>query len=729
MKKHVSFALALVLPAFGLSPVALAPAHASGTTCGTLEYVASEGDSRYSISAVTSTGSCDWEVPVGVDEIEVLLVGAGGGGAGGSRNGRGGAGGGGGGAGELVTVSFSVAPGDVLTLSVGTGGASGLPDSNGGLGSSSSLTLPDSSVVEAQGGMGGLVGSTIGGHGGDVGGGAFSGAAPISGLQGGSGGTNLNSGQIETGANPGSSVMGYSSSALVLAAGGGGGNKTQYGLRILVPGSGGYGGRGPLYPEDNPSSFYSYAYNGAPGMPGAIYLRYVTGPTWTNGQVDRANTTTGTPIKVGTDGESVVTINGSNFSTVTSVTVGGLQASFSATSNTTLVFNAPANSVATYDLEISSPAGTLTKSNYVQYLARPTLITDAVLNGSAVASQSVTISGSTWQNWNVKQYAWFRCLTQITAAQDGVPSDCSAIGWGGSSYELRSADICKFVTLREDVNNGGVYVPYRTIVSTERVLASSSPWVLVANAQNNSAETCSTMSATVPAATSKSGLVFVEWNTDSNGNGTAYMPGDPLSLTGNLQLFAIYETPSTPGSDAESGPTPTQYMGPMPTHYSDREPSVGDQVRISGKRLALVESVSIDGLNLTILNQSEDSLTILIPESAGAGQKDLVMTGGFGRLTVVSALSIAGSSDEDSSNSEVGATKVNVGSLDGRIAVYAKGHKGKTLSWKIAGKWHKTVIESDYQVFQRKTLDSGREVKVDLYIDGEKTLSTSVTTK
>ena len=454
-------------------------------------------------------------------------------------------------------------------------------------------------------------------------------------------------------------------------------------------------------------------------------------PTWTNGQVDRANTTTGTPIKVGTDGESVVTINGSNFSTVTSVAVGGLQASFSATSNTKLVFTAPANSVGTYDLEISNDAGTLTKSNYVQYLARPTLVTDAVLNGSAIASQSITITASNWQNWNSKQYAWYRCLNQITVAQDGVPSDCSAIGWGGSTYELRSADICKFVTLREDLNNGGVYAPYRTVISTDRVLASSSPWVLVADAQNNSAETCSTTSATVPAATSKSGLVFVEWNTDSNGNGSAYMPGDPLTLTGNLELFAIYEAPAAPAPAPDSAvdSAPLQYFGPMPSQYSDRKPSIGDEVRITGKRLHLVDSVSFDGLSLAITDQAEESLTILIPESASLGLKDLVMTGAFGRLTVLSALTITNSLEEDSSLNLAIETKVNVGSLDGRIAVYTKGLKGKTLSWKIAGKWRKTVIESDYQVFQRRTLYAGRDVKADLYIDGEKQLATSITTK
>ena len=46
--------------------------------------------------------------------------------------------------------------------------------------------------------------------------------------------------------------------------------------------------------------------------------------------------------------------------------------------------------------------------------------------------------------------------------------------------------------------------------------------------------------------------------------------------------------------------------------------------------------------------------------------------------------------------------------------------RGKTLSWKIAGKWFKTTITSDYQVFQRRTAAVGLDVNVHLYIDGEK---------
>jgi len=73
--------------------------------------------------------------------------------------------------------------------------------------------------------------------------------------------------------------------------------------------------------------------------------------------------------------------------------------------------------------------------------------------------------------------------------------------------------------------------------------------------------------------------------------------------------------------------------------------------------------------------------------------------------------------------------KVNAGSFNGYIAVYAKGHKGKTLSWKIAGKWFKTTVTSDYQVFQRKTAAIGLNVKVDLYVSGKRELSKTVLTR
>lgn len=73
--------------------------------------------------------------------------------------------------------------------------------------------------------------------------------------------------------------------------------------------------------------------------------------------------------------------------------------------------------------------------------------------------------------------------------------------------------------------------------------------------------------------------------------------------------------------------------------------------------------------------------------------------------------------------------KVNAGSFKNYVAVYALGHKGSIISWKIAGAWFRTTIISDYQIFQRRTIDVDVDVKVDIYIDAVKKLSKVVRTR
>jgi hypothetical protein len=182
-------------------------------------------------------------------------------------------------------------------------------------------------------------------------------------------------------------------------------------------------------------------------------------------------------------------------------------------------------------------------------------------------------------------------------------------------------------------------------------------------------------------------------------------------------------------ADANAAPAaPAPYSGPLPTNYSDRTPSIGDEVVVSGLRLNLVTSCTIDGVTAVMSNQSADSFTIMIPEGVTSGLKDLVMTGPAGKLTAQGAWTIQESIPEIIIEAAV-PSKVNAGSFNGYVAVYAKGHKGKTLTWKIAGKWFKTTITSDYQIFQRGTIAVGLDVFVDLYIDGEKQLTKTITTR
>ena len=62
--------------------------------------------------------------------------------------------------------------------------------------------------------------------------------------------------------------------------------------------------------------------------------------------------------------------------------------------------------------------------------------------------------------------------------------------------------------------------------------------------------------------------------------------------------------------------------------------------------------------------------------------------------------------------------KLNVGTFNGKIVVYAKGYKGQTLSWKIAGKWQKVTITSDFQAFDRLTSAIGLTVTIELFLNG-----------
>ena len=74
---------------------------------------------------------------------------------------------------------------------------------------------------------------------------------------------------------------------------------------------------------------------------------------------------------------------------------------------------------------------------------------------------------------------------------------------------------------------------------------------------------------------------------------------------------------------------------------------------------------------------------------------------------------------------------VNVGTFNGKIVVYAKGMKGETITWKIAGKWVKVLVTEDYQLFDRLTAAMGLQVNVDIHRAGNKTplLSKTVLTK
>ena len=165
------------------------------------------------------------------------------------------------------------------------------------------------------------------------------------------------------------------------------------------------------------------------------------------------------------------------------------------------------------------------------------------------------------------------------------------------------------------------------------------------------------------------------------------------------------------------------YVGPTSLSVSKSAPANGAGIAI-GDNLESIDAIFVGGLETTFEITDVRRMTFAIPDlNPGkhvakfyVAENSVYLTANI--LIVASASTVASSS-----------SKLNAGSFDGYVAVYAKGHKGKTLSWKIAGKWFKTTITSDYQVFQRRTAVVGLDVDVHLYVNGEKQLSKQISTR
>ena len=124
----------------------------------------------------------EFVVPIGVNSVNVLVVGGGGGGANGHQ--------GGGGAGFLSVGTFAVTPGDAIPVTVGAGGTGALDASasNAIVGLTAGSGSAFGAFLSSDGG-GVVTGINLGGHNGSSGGGAACNSGSLGG-SGGSGGSN-----------------------------------------------------------------------------------------------------------------------------------------------------------------------------------------------------------------------------------------------------------------------------------------------------------------------------------------------------------------------------------------------------------------------------------------------------------------------------------------------------------------------------------------------------------
>lgn len=180
---------------------------------GHLEMITTGGSGVVSgQSAFTTPGTTSFTVPAGVNGVSAVVVGGGGGGSASTVSSNGISGGGGGGGG-LAYGTFSVTPGETLTIVVGAGGTGGTSAGNNNAtnGGASQIKRGTTVLLEAGGGFKGSYNATVGNA---------------------AGGTGNQGTEADGGGNGGSGGVGSNGNG-----GGGGGGAAGY------TGNGGFGGR------------------------------------------------------------------------------------------------------------------------------------------------------------------------------------------------------------------------------------------------------------------------------------------------------------------------------------------------------------------------------------------------------------------------------------------------------------------------------------------------------
>jgi hypothetical protein len=175
------------------------------------------------------------------------------------------------------------------------------------------------------------------------------------------------------------------------------------------------------------------------------------------------------------------------------------------------------------------------------------------------------------------------------------------------------------------------------------------------------------------------------------------------------------------GSGSASAAPSRPYEGPTILSVT-RSALAGSEARVTGAKLNTIGQVLVNGQSTSFRLNSDGSLNFTVPNLA-PGVYAVVFEIPIAQTNLTSSIEIAGSAAVETEK------VLNAGSFNGYVAVYAKGYAGSELTWKIAGKWFKTKLTENYQVFQRPTIYINFPINVELYIDGKRLFQKNVLTR
>jgi hypothetical protein len=171
---------------------------------------------------------------------------------------------------------------------------------------------------------------------------------------------------------------------------------------------------------------------------------------------------------------------------------------------------------------------------------------------------------------------------------------------------------------------------------------------------------------------------------------------------------------------ADNSVPATTYVGPV---IQSVTPSVASEgtAQIRGLRLDTITRVFVGGQEVPFTLEGTTRVVFDVPELT-PGTYQTIFFSAPAQVNLTGTITILGAAED--------ITKVNVGSFNGKLVVYALNLDGSRITWKVGGIWGQDFASGNQlNRFDRLTPRKGVTVKVDIFVDGVKRMTKNVLTR
>lgn len=201
-----------------------------------------------------------------------------------------------------------------------------------------------------------------------------------------------------------------------------------------------------------------------------------------------------------------------------------------------------------------------------------------------------------------------------------------------------------------------------------------------------------------------------------------------LSETATVSIVIAPQLALTPPQQQQNTPQVgvAGYSGPIITALSKTRARAGESMAAFGMRLSGITHIEIAGIRIEISELEDGRFVFDLPDNLAAGTHNIIAFSSSGRLIKQDALVI------DSGLIQVAADnrRLNAGTFNNVVAIYAKGYKGQRLTAKVGEDW--VIVQSvgaDYVRIIERTRWIGKPLKVRIYINRKLVTTVDVVTK